>query len=56
MDKDQTVVGEQCGYKFKDRLLRPAMVTVAKNAGRFQPVIHLPPKIRLGNFSAEWQF
>jgi len=28
---DQTVVGElQCGYKFKDRLLRPAMVTVAR--------------------------
>ena len=27
----QTVVGElQCGYKFKDRLLRPAMVTVAR--------------------------
>ena len=29
--EDQTVVGElQCGYKFKDRLLRPAMVTVAR--------------------------
>ena len=28
---DQLVVGElQCGYKFKDRLLRPAMVTVAR--------------------------
>lgn len=31
MVPDQTVVGEMgCGYKFKDRLLRPAMVTVAK--------------------------
>ena len=29
--EDGTVVGElQCGYKFKDRLLRPAMVTVAR--------------------------
>jgi molecular chaperone GrpE (heat shock protein) len=29
--QDQLVVGElQCGYKFKDRLLRPAMVTVAR--------------------------
>ncbi len=29
--EDQLVVGEsQCGYKFKDRLLRPAMVTVAR--------------------------
>ena len=29
--EDQTIVGElQCGYTFKDRLLRPAMVTVAK--------------------------
>lgn len=29
--EDQTVVGElQCGYFFKDRLLRPAMVTVAR--------------------------
>jgi molecular chaperone GrpE len=29
--EDQTVVGElQCGYKFKNRLLRPAMVTVAR--------------------------
>lgn len=29
--EDQTVVGElQCGYRFKDRLLRPAMVTVAR--------------------------
>jgi len=29
--EDQTIVGElQCGYKFKDRLLRPAMVTVAR--------------------------
>jgi molecular chaperone GrpE len=29
--EDQTVVGElQRGYKFKDRLLRPAMVTVAR--------------------------
>lgn len=28
---DDLVVGElQCGYKFKDRLLRPAMVTVAR--------------------------
>jgi len=28
---DELVVGElQCGYKFKDRLLRPAMVTVAR--------------------------
>lgn len=28
---DEQVVGElQCGYKFKDRLLRPAMVTVAR--------------------------
>ncbi|HXJ88963.1 MAG TPA: nucleotide exchange factor GrpE [Candidatus Binatia bacterium] len=28
--EDQTVVGElQCGYKFKNRLLRPAKVTVA---------------------------
>jgi len=29
--EDGTVVGElQCGYNFKDRLLRPAMVTVAR--------------------------
>jgi molecular chaperone GrpE len=29
--EDQTVVGElRCGYKFKNRLLRPAMVTVAR--------------------------
>ena len=29
--EDETVVGElQCGYMFKDRLLRPAMVTVAR--------------------------
>lgn len=29
--EDQTVVGElQCGYEFKNRLLRPAMVTVAR--------------------------
>lgn len=28
---DQTVVGElRCGYRFKNRLLRPAMVTVAR--------------------------
>ena len=28
---DERVVGELlCGYKFKDRLLRPAMVTVAR--------------------------
>ncbi len=30
-----TVVGElQCGYWFKDRLLRPAMVTVARKIPR----------------------
>jgi len=32
--KDQQVLEElQRGYKFKDRLLRPAMVTVARNSG-----------------------
>jgi molecular chaperone GrpE len=32
---DHQVVEElQRGYKFKDRLLRPAMVKVAKNPGR----------------------
>ncbi len=32
---DHQVIEElQRGYKFKDRLLRPAMVKVAKNPGR----------------------
>ena len=32
---DHQVIEElQCGYKYKDRLLRPAMVKVAKNPGR----------------------
>jgi len=36
--EDGTVVGElQCGYKFKERLVRPAMVTVARK---------IPPDVR----------
>ena len=32
---DHEIVEElQRGYKFKDRLLRPAMVKVAKNSGK----------------------
>ena len=42
---DHQVIEElQRGYKFKDRLLRPAMVKVAKNPGQvsFQPQLISP--------------